>query len=372
MASTFRVDFVHRVHFTRGVLRSDNPLLSEVLRGGAPRLIAFVDDGVARAHPDLEHALRSRLALDPDGPRLDAMVVVPGGEACKNDRSVVDLVVEMVHRHHICRRSWVLAIGGGAVLDAVGLGAAISHRGVRLVRFPTTVLAQDDAGIGVKNGINRFGKKNFEGTFAVPSAVINDTDFLSSLPDRHWHSGFSEAVKIALLKDRDFFDLIERDAERIAARDAAASIPVIRRCAELHLAHIVSGGDPFETNEARPLDYGHWSAHKLEQLSHHAITHGEAVAIGVALDTCYSEQVGWLPRGAVDRVISCLQRLRLPVWHPLLADDRLADGIEEFREHLGGRLSLTLLRGIGSCEDSHEVDHGALKRAIGHLHELGA
>lgn len=352
----FSVDFVHRVVFTRGLFAPENPVLIDALRGGAPRAVALIDEGVARTHPDIESRLRARLALDPDAPRILECRVVPGGEPCKGDRSLVDLVVELVHRHHLCRRSWVLAVGGGAVLDAVGYGAAIAHRGVRLVRIPTTVLAQDDAAMGVKNGINRFRKKNFEGVFSVPWAVLNDFDFLTTLPDTYWRGGFSEAVKISLLKDRGYFEEIESAAPRILARDLEAALPVIRRCADLHLAHIVLGGDPFELNEARPLDYGHWAAHKLEQLTDFAVSHGEAVAIGVALDSLYSSHLGWLPTADAHRVVRCLQSLGLPVWHPMLESSELLAGLDEFREHLGGRLCVTLLKSIGRAENVDSMD----------------
>jgi len=362
--SRFSVDFVHRVVFTRGLFQPGNPTLVQTLRGGASGLAVFVDSGVAAAMPQLESQLNSMLSAAESAPELRAFLVVPGGEACKNDRTVVDQVLDVVNRHHLCRRSWVLAIGGGAVLDAVGYGAAVSHRGVRLIRAPSTVLAQDDAGLGVKNGINRYGKKNFEGTFAVPWAVLNDLDLLASLPDRFWCGGFSEAVKIALLRDRDFFAQIEHRADQIRKRDMSAAVPVIQRCAELHLAHIVGGGDPFESQEARPLDYGHWAAHKLEQLTEFQLSHGEAVAIGVALDTRYSAEIGWLTHGESDRVLSCLERLGLPVSHPALADTRLTEGLEEFREHLGGNLTVTLLRGIGSPSDANAMSTDAIRRSI--------
>ncbi|MBX3356355.1 MAG: 3-dehydroquinate synthase [Phycisphaeraceae bacterium] len=368
--SPFSVKFTHRVSFTRGLFRAENDALTQALNGGEPRVVAFVDDGVLRARPTLERELRERLELDASAPRLVGFYPVPGGEASKNDRSVADLVVQVVDQHHICRRSWVLAIGGGAVLDAVGYGAAVAHRGVRLVRIPTTVLAQDDAGLGVKNAINRFGKKNFEGTFAVPWAVLNDADFLLTLADREWRSGFSEAVKIALLKDRDFFEEIEAKAGRIRDRDEEAALPVIRRCAELHLDHIVQGGDPFESERARPLDFGHWSAHKLEQLSNHQVTHGEAVAIGVALDTLYSVRIGWLPESDGVRVIACLTALGLPTWHPLLLAPSLEAGLNEFREHLGGELCVTLLQGIGAARDANSIDRSALRQAIGDLEKI--
>jgi len=261
----------------------------------------------------------------------------------------------------------VLAIGGGAVLDVVGFAAATAHRGVRLVRMPTTTLAQADAGIGVKNGVNAFGTKNFLGSFAVPLAVINDEAFLSTLSDRDWRCGLSEAVKVALIKDQRFFELIEASVPRLARREDAAMRPIVRRSAALHLQHIVTGGDPFELQGARPLDFGHWSAHKLEQMTDFRLRHGEAVAIGVALDVVYSAMTGRLAETEAQRVIEVLERLGFVLYDAAMEDPALLDGLEEFREHLGGRLTITLLEGIGRPVDVHEIDRDRLAGAIGQL-----
>ncbi len=370
---SFQVDCQHRVAFTRDVFDPANPALAEVLSQSAERrLIAFVDDGVAHTHPDLGTRLEQYLATRTHAgealPSLRMIEVVPGGEASKNSMSVAQQVLAATDLHGIDRKSFVLAIGGGAVLDAVGFGATIAHRGVRLIRLPTTTLAMDDAAMGVKNGINHFGKKNFIGTFAVPWAVIADELFLHTLTDRHFLSGFSEAVKIACLKDPALFDAIERDASRIRARDYSAAMPIIARSATLHLDHITQSGDPFELCEARPLDFGHWAAHKLESLSDYAITHGEAVAIGIALDCEYAVLSHLLDAEIAARIRNCLHALALPTWHPLLMRvDHLAQGLEEFREHLGGQLTVTHLRSMGSASEVHEIDHAILAAAAAAL-----
>src|SRR5204862_2038620 len=132
---------------------------------------------------------------------LEPPKIVPGGERAKQSPALIAALHADLQRLGIDRQSFVVAIGGGALLDAVGYAAATAHRGVRLIRVPTTVLAQADSGVGVKNGINAFGKKNFLGTFAPPAAVINDSTFLVTLSDREWRSGLAEAIKVALLKD---------------------------------------------------------------------------------------------------------------------------------------------------------------------------
>lgn len=361
------VPFRHRVLFTRGAFAAPGALLRSLLAGGPERgrAVAFVDDGVLAARPGLEREIRAAFASDPLLPHLAEVAPVPGGERAKQGMAAVDTVVEAVDHHRIDRQSYVLAIGGGAALDAVGFGAAVAHRGVRLVRFPTTTLGQGDAGMAVKNGVNRFGKKNFVGTFSVPHAVVCDEDFLATSPEWSWCGGFSEAVKIALLRDAGLFAAMERDAAAIRARDMSAAMPVIRRSAELHWRHIALGGDPFETRSARPLDYGHWLAHRLEGLTGGELPHGQAVAIGVAVDTAYSACAGLLPVPAARRVISLLRALGLPTSHELLEDHgSVLCGLEEFREHLGGRLTITLLNGIGDPIDVHEIDGAHLADAV--------
>jgi 3-dehydroquinate synthase len=190
---------------------------------------------------------------------------VEGGEAIKNDLpGFVGRLDELVDQR-MCRHSVVLAVGGGAVLDAIGLAAALVHRGLRLVRIPTTVLAQNDSGVGVKNAINYRHTKNLLGAFAPPFAVINDLNFLRSLPDAEWTDGIAEAFKVALIKDKANSLPGCAPTPPPCARATKAPWPTwCRRCAELHLDHIRTSGDPFEFGQARPLDFGHWSAHRLE------------------------------------------------------------------------------------------------------------
>ena len=362
------VPFRHRVTFTRGAFDAANATLRSVLAsddGLERRLVAFVDSNVLAAHPGIPDRIRAYAAANPAMPEVCLVESVAGGEDAKRSMAVVDRVVRAVDEHRIDRQSFVLAIGGGAVLDAVGCGAAIAHRGVRLVRMPTTTLGQDDAGMAVKNGVNLGRKKNFIGAFAVPHAVVCDQELLGTSPEWSWCGGFSEAVKIALLRDPELFARIERDAVAIRARDMSAAMPVIMRSAELHWRHIALGGDPFETRSARPLDYGHWLAHRLEGMTDGELPHGQAVAIGVAVDTMYSVCAGLVDGMVASRVIRTLDALGLPTTHPLLGEvDAALAGLDEFREHLGGRLTITLLRGIGLPVDVHEIDGTTLAAAM--------
>ena len=311
------------------------------------------------------HADRLELAAPPR--------VVPGGEPLKNSLNGARAIIRDLLARHMDRQSFVFAIGGGAVLDAVGFAASLVHRGLRLVRLPTTVLAQCDSGVGVKTAVNFGPAKNLVGTFAPPFAVLNDFDFLATLPDRDWRGGIAEAFKVALIQDADFFRWLGRQAARLRARNAALMEQMIFRCARLHLRHIRAGGDPFELGRARPLDFGHWSAHRLETLTAYRLGHGQAVAIGLALDACYAARQGWLPRRDFEALLAGLTRAGLPVWCAALnRKDRrgrldILQGLEEFREHLGGELSLTLPRGVGRRFEIHEVDLVLMEQCVEEL-----
>jgi 3-dehydroquinate synthase len=371
----FQVAVSYPVYFTTDVFAPSNRILCDLIAAGErpARVVVVLDRGVERAHPTLVSAISAYCEAHGDRLTLAApVIIVPGGEAIKNDRRHVDRVLDAINAAALCRHSYVIAIGGGAVLDAAGFAAATAHRGIRLVRLPTTVLAQDDSGVGVKNGINLFGKKNYLGTFAPPYAVVNDFRFLESLSDRDWRSGITEAVKVAVIRDAEFFALIEARAEALLNRDPGAMREVVRRSAVLHLRHIATSGDPFEQGSSRPLDFGHWAAHKLEQMTDHRLRHGEAVGIGIALDTTYSYLAGFLQEGDWRRIINLLAAIGVAVYDPELGDGietaphahPVIQGLAEFQEHLGGPLTIMLLKGIGRPFDINEVRPDLMLRSI--------
>ena len=363
---TVRTEFHYPVHFTRRVFGAGNTVLRDVIGSGGSRrrTIFVVDEGVCTPERNFLQQLERYCRAHSDViENVAAPIVVTGGEAVKNGSEYVDSVRSAVNTYGICRHSFVVAVGGGAVLDMAGYAAATSHRGVRLIRLPSTVLAQNDSGLGVKTSVNRFNKKNFLGTFTPAFAVINDLELLESLSDRDWRGGAAEAVKVALIKDRAFFESIEESASALMHRDAYAMERLIYRCAQLHLQHI-SGGDPFETGSSRPLDFGHWAAHKLEQLTNYHLRHGEAVAIGIALDVTYSYLTGILSEDSWIRIIRVLLELGLPVYAPELETHDLLAGLPEFREHLGGQLTILLLREIGDPVEVHEVDTEKMMESV--------
>jgi 3-dehydroquinate synthase len=375
---TINVSYRHQVHFTEGVFEAGNSVLRKVLLDNARRaehkVLVVVDEALSQAQPFLCKKIEAYFAAH--HPALTLVcppLIIEGGERTKNSYFHVSEIHSHIDRFHIDRHSYVIAVGGGALLDMVGLAAATAHRGVRHLRIPTTTLSQDDSGVGVKNGINAFGKKNFIGTFAPPFAVINDFKLLETLSPRDKRAGYVEAVKVALIRDVAFFEEIEKNAFLLRDFDPASVKRVIFRSAELHLNHIATSGDPFEFGSARPLDFGHWAAHKLEQLSEYRLRHGEAVAIGIALDVIYSRRMGYLDVPSEKRILSLLEILGFELFSPELlhvdADQSLIllKGLEEFREHLGGELTITLLKGIGKGFEVHSIDRLEMLHSLNEL-----
>ncbi|WP_213306210.1 3-dehydroquinate synthase [Paraburkholderia sacchari] len=373
---SFAVRYSYPVCFTRHAFEPSNTVLADLIRqpgrGRAAHVLFAVDSGLASARPGLLRAIECYARSHSDAIGLAGPAwIVRGGEASKEGLHEVDALYAMARDFGLCRHSYVVAIGGGAMLDAVGFAAATAHRGLRLIRMPSTVLAQNDAGVGVKNAVNWHGRKNFVGTFVPPFAVVNDFDLLSSASAADRRAGIAEAVKVALIRDADFFDEIHRQRFALAHLAPHALEPLIVRCAELHLAQIRNGGDPFEHGSARPLDFGHWVAHKLEELSHHRLRHGEAVAIGIAVDTLYSRRLGMIDATDASAVLSTLRDIGFVLDDDALDKLDIAQALNEFREHLGGQLCITLLARIGQGVEVDTIDIAAMHECIAALRTSG-
>jgi 3-dehydroquinate synthase len=370
----------HRLLFTRDVFAPGNETLAGLLTprepGGQARAVVFWDAGLRAAFPNIADNVKAWFAARRDRVSLESEpVMLTGGEAVKNDRAYLERVWATINESKLCRHSFVIAIGGGALLDMVGFGAATAHRGIPIIRLPTTSLSQADGGLGVKNGVNYFSKKNWLGSFVVPHAVVNDLAFLHGLPPRDRRAGLIEAVKVALIRDAKFFEFIAARVDALAKFEREPYEAVVRESARQHMEHIATGGDPFERGSARPLDFGHWAAHKLEQLSEFRVSHGEAVAVGMAIDLIYARRVGLLPELHAERILRVIQALGFELFEPVKqirsASGRqdMLDGLEEFREHLGGRLTIPMIRAPGDRLDVHEMDGPAVKASFDELRQ---
>lgn len=374
VSSAFGVNFRYTTYFTHDVFDSANPILANVFEKRAdntpPRVIFIVEKSLC----DIFHALDSKIKSYSQIWKNSFAIAAPtifceGTEECKNMPFALD-ICRILGKYALCRQSYVVIAGGGAFLDAVSFGASLFHRGIRQVRIPTTVLAQCDSGVGVKNAINFDGKKNLLGVFDPPEAVINDAAFIERLPMREIVSGVAEAVKVAMIKDAAFFGWLVENASKIISRDISSIEYFIRESAKIHIRHIASGGDPFENGSARPLDFGHWSAHKLEMLSKGTLRHGEAVATGLLIDTKYAVLSSLVSEKVYLTLEKLCHTLKLPFASRELemrtqtGEREVLQGIADFHEHLGGVLSITFPTGIGSSIELGNIDLDLMDRAI--------
>ena len=371
---SFKVQYDYQLYFTSGLFALENPLFAKLISDYKEfepvKLLFVIDDGVKNHHPQLIQQIKSYCDSNKDDLMYTDTIILHGGEQVKNSDSAIESVLKAVNENKICRHSFVVVIGGGAVIDMVGYAAAIAHRGVKLIRIPTTVLSQNDSAVGVKNSVNAFKKKNFLGTFAPPYAIINDSNFLETLEQRDWISGISEAIKVALIKDEEFFQYIANHASALKKRDMESMQYVIYKCAEMHMQHIAQGGDPFESGSSRPLDFGHWAAHKLEFMTNYELRHGEAVAKGIALDVTYAQLIGLITESDLQHILKVMVEIGFDLSLPVSTANEiesLLNGIEEFREHLGGQLTITLISGLGIKHDVHTIDLKVMKDAIAKL-----
>jgi 3-dehydroquinate synthase len=368
---SFKVKYDYQLYFTSGLFKIDNPLFAKLIsdfKEFEPVKILFViDGGVKSHHPGLTSQIKTYCEQNKENIKYTQTLSIPGGEQAKNDETSIEKVLKGINENKICRHSFVVVIGGGAVIDMVGYAAAIAHRGVKLIRIPTTVLSQNDAAVGVKNSVNAFKKKNFLGTFAPPHAIINDSNFLETLEQRDWISGIAEAIKVALIKDEVFFQYIADHASALKNREMEPMQYVIYKCAEMHMEHIAQGGDPFESGSSRPLDFGHWAAHKMEFMTNYEMRHGEAVAKGIALDVTYAQLIGLISETDLHHILEVMTAIGFDLNIPVTTSnqiDSLLNGIEEFREHLGGQLTITLISGLGIKHDVYTIDMKLMTQAI--------
>ena len=374
---SFAVEYSYQVHFTHNLFSLGNKTLAEVLGKKASNAIVFIDESVHDVFPCLKKDIQLWADQHPENISLKLPVhIVPGGEAVKNDFPIVEKLIKAMLDAAICRHSYVIIIGGGAVLDAVGFAAAIFHRGVKQIRIPTTILAQDDSGVGVKNAVNFLDTKNLLGTFAPPYAVVNDSLFISSLPQRDRLAGIAEAIKVALIKDRDFYDYLKANTRGIREGDLTVIEELIKRSACLHMDHICNNGDPFELGSSRPLDFGHWSAHRLELMTKHEVKHGEAVAIGICLDMLIAAAMEMVTYDVAYDVVNTFRDCGYSIWHGAMDEKdkkghlKVLKGLTDFKEHLGGELTIPMPTAIGKMVDIHEMPSDLVIASLDKLRDL--
>lgn len=312
-----------------GALADLAALLAE--RHPAARTAVIADTNVAAA-------LGSPLPAAP-------LFIFPAGEAHKSRATWADLTDRLLAARYD-RHTVIVAFGGGVATDLAGFVAATLLRGVPWIAVPTTTLAMLDAAVGGKTGVDTNAGKNLVGAFHPPSAVICDPAVLRTLPERNYREGLAEAVKHAATLDDRYGEWISRNTASIARRDGAALESLIRRSIELK-ANVVAE-DERESGRRAVLNAGHTVAHALERATEYAIPHGEAVAIGLVLETRVAERMGVARAGTADHVAALLTSLGLPVAPPPLDRERVLGAMLADKKNRAGVVHAALIASFGT------------------------
>jgi 3-dehydroquinate synthase len=304
---------------------------------------------------------RVSAALEKSGARV-LPILVEDGEQAKSWPSL-DRVFDALLAGRCGRDSLVVALGGGVVGDLAGFAAATYQRGIPFIQVPTTLLAQVDSSVGGKTAINHARGKNMIGAFHQPLAVIADVATLDSLPDRELRAGIAEVIKHGCILDREFFEWLEADIEKLLARDRAALAHAVRRSCELK-AQVVAE-DEREAGLRAILNFGHTFGHAIEAgAGYGQWLHGEAVAAGMVMAGELSTRAGTLRREDFERVVRLIARAGLPVRGPKLALERYLELMQVDKKAAAGKLRFILLEGLGRAVLRGDLDDLLVRESI--------
>ena len=329
-------------------------LISEKI--GRTKVFIVSDENVAAVH--LEN-LKQSLA---DDASVRGMTILPAGESTKCFASLEQACGDVLSSG-LERGDCVIALGGGVIGDLAGFTAAIVRRGVRYIQIPTSLLAQVDSSVGGKTGINTKHGKNLIGSFHQPHLVLADIAALSTLPDREMRAGYAEVVKYGLLGDRDFYQWLDDNANRVLAREGNALKKAVRRSVEMK-AEIVAR-DETEQGDRALLNLGHTFCHALEAWTGYSsrLLHGEGVAVGMSLAARFSEELGYCPPQTAAQVTAHLKKCGLPTRiqdieakTPATAD-HFMDLMAQDKKVKNGQLTFILMRQIGGAFITRDVEH---------------
>jgi len=293
-------------------------------------------------------------------------LVLPDGES-KKTLETLEMILEKALTERLDRKCTFIALGGGVIGDMVGFASAVYQRGVDFIQIPTTVMAMTDSSVGGKTGVNHPLGKNMVGAFHQPQCVFIDTDSLDTLPDRELQSGIAEIIKYGLIRDSELFRWLEDNMQRILERDATATRYAIKRSCE-NKAEVVKA-DEKEAGVRATLNLGHTFGHAIESGSGYGTwLHGEAVAIGTAMATTMSAEMGWIELDLVERTYQLLEKAKLPVELPLdspMNRDVFLKYMAADKKVANGKLRLILLKGpLGNCVFTGDFDEKAMVGTI--------
>jgi 3-dehydroquinate synthetase len=362
----------YEVRFRNDVFRLDRTDLLETGSDAVDglRRVVVIDHNVERLH-----GAKIRAYFEHHGVECAAMVV--RADETVKDFDTAARIVEELDSFGIARRQEpVIVIGGGVLMDIVGLVASLYRRGTPFVRVPTTLIGLIDAGVGAKTGVNFNGHKNRLGTYAPAALTLMDRTFLATVDRRHIGNGLAEILKVALIKDFALFELLEKYSGLLLAEKFQghtrtgdrAAVAVLRAATHDMLEELQP--NLWEAELERCVDYGHTFSPTVEMLALPALLHGEAVCVDMALTTVVAYLRGLVTQEERDRILAVMSAMELPTWHPLLDPEVLATALEDTVRHRDGQQRLPLPVGIGGVTFVNDVTKHELKTAVAMLRDL--
>ena len=295
------------------------------------------------------------------GFKVDA-AVIKGGENCKN-LTTLDWLYEQMITRGLDRHSTVFALGGGVVGDLAGFAAASFMRGIGYIQIPTSLLAQVDSSVGGKTGVNLALGKNLVGAFYQPSLVVADVRLLATLAEKEYKTGLAEVIKYGVIWDKEFFNYLAANQEKIKARDAECLMHMVQRCCEIK-AEIVSQ-DEKESGLRALLNLGHTFGHAFEALTgYEQFTHGEAVAIGMVCAARLAEKMGMMTAAESGRVVELIKDYGLPIHYGDLSAADIVARMRLDKKSTAGKIKLVLPTAIGSSEVTEKITEEQIKSVL--------
>lgn len=356
----------YRVVSAPGVFDSSNELLvNEISRGRGSRCLVVIDSNV-------EEVFGKQVRSYFMSYGVELMIVPIKADETVKQWDAVGRVVDAMNDFRIDRRREpVVAVGGGVLLDIVGFAASVYRRGTPYIRIPTTLIGLVDAGVGVKTGVNFGQGKNRIGTYAPALATFVDRELLISLERRHLSNGIAEILKVALVKSRSLFELIDEYGEALIQDKFQGSTPDLERAANemisesIHLMLEELQPNLWEACLERCVDYGHTFSPTIEMMALPELLHGEAVCIDMALTTVLAGNRGNVGQDEVDRILAVMQAVDLPIWTEVLSEPGMLDAaLEDTIRHRDGQQRLPLPLGVGSHYFANDVTRDEIRDAL--------
>lgn len=339
-------------------LLNDLRVLSESIKGVGRHLVIVTQDNLKGLYAEpLKESLKS-LGGDVH------IMTFPEGEEHKS-RHTKETLEDQMFALGLSRDTTLIALGGGVVLDVAGFVAATYCRGIPLILVPTTLLGMVDAGIGGKNGINVSHGKNLIGSIYQPLAVWIDPRVLTSLPEKEIRNGVVEMIKHGMIADKDYFDWLVTNANKLLARDPESIVQAIIESCRIKMSIVQE--DEREEGPRALLNCGHTVAHALEKLTNYALSHGEAVAIGLLVESRMAADMGYLDRFALQRIELILTQFGLPLSIPAEFDvEQCLKVMQADKKAVDKQTRFVVLKNIGEpyMRGCMAIDDGIVRRNI--------